>query len=60
MASLLRFCLVLAILQPTTARMREYFIGAVDVKWDYAPSGLNMKTGVKIDNDEYVRESFDY
>ena len=45
---------IFASLQSTDARTIEYYIGAVDVMWDYAPSGINLKTGVKLDDDECV------
>lgn len=48
------FVLVFVLVQPVTARTRQYYIGAVDILWDYAPSGLNLKTGVNLDKDEYV------
>ena len=58
MAALLAICFLQAViiscLQSSDARTIEYFIGTVDVMWDYAPSGTNLKTGVKLDEDEYV------
>ena len=58
MAALLSICFLQAVitacLQSSDARTIEYFVGTVDVKWDYAPSGTNLKTGVKLDEDEYV------
>ena len=41
-------------LQSAGARTIEYFIGTVDVMWDYAPSGINLMTGVKLDEDKYA------
>ena len=56
MAALLSACflqaVVFASLQATDAKVIEYYIGALEVTWDYAPSGINLKTGVKLDDDE--------
>eukprot|EP00794_Sanderia_malayensis_P014203 gene14203-15685_t len=30
---------------------RVYYIAAVDVEWDYAPTGLNAMNGISLDND---------
>lgn len=34
-----------------TGRVREYFIAADEVDWDYAPSGLDNVTGVPLDEE---------
>ena len=58
MAALLAICFLQAViiscLQSSDARTIEYFIGTVDVMWDYAPSGINLMAGVKLDEDKYV------
>ena len=36
----------------TTPRKRTYYIAAVEVDWDYAPSGRNILRGVKLEDDE--------
>jgi manganese oxidase len=37
-----------------TGKTREYFIGAVEVEWDYAPSGKNLITGEAFGDQENV------
>ena len=39
-------------LQKCQAKERVYYIGAVDVNWDYAPSGINRINGKLLDEDE--------
>ncbi len=38
-------------LQSCLAKDRVYYIGAVDVLWDYAPAGKNLRNGKPIDSD---------
>ena len=61
MATLQSLCIfhfaLFAILNSAVAVTKEYYIGAVDVMWDYAPSDINQKTAVKLDDDEYVCQS---
>lgn len=33
-------------------QIREYFIAADEVDWDYAPSGMNMINGMPLDEDQ--------
>lgn len=33
---------------------REYYIGAVEKDWDYAPTGRNNVKGIPLDNDRRV------
>ena len=42
------------ILQQCEAKERVYYIAAIDVNWDYAPTGYNLKNGKSVDLDEYV------
>ena len=42
-------------LQQIEAKNRIYYIAAVDVEWDYAPSGRNAKNGVLLDKDGLVK-----
>ena len=34
------------------SKERVYFIGAVDVDWDYAPTGKDARNGFLLDNEE--------
>ncbi len=38
-------------IQQCAAIQRVYYIAAVDVQWDYAPSGMNAKNGIALDSD---------
>ncbi len=38
-------------IQQCLAIQRVYYIAAVDVQWDYAPSGVNAKNGIALDSD---------
>ena len=38
--------------QQSECKERKYYIAAIDVEWDYAPSGKDAKTGVLLDNEE--------
>ncbi|WAR20263.1 HPHL1-like protein [Mya arenaria] len=42
MLLILRLCFVLLLVARSWARIRHYFIAAVEVNWDYAPSGRNL------------------
>lgn len=46
------FLAFIYILQPCEAKERVYYIAAVDVNWDYAPTGYNLKNGKSVDIDE--------
>ena len=41
------FCLAHA----SNAKIRKYFVGVVEVLWDYAPRGLNQKTSKLLNED---------
>ena len=38
---------------PVASKTRTYYIAAVEMKWDYAPSGYNKVKGIKLENDRY-------
>ncbi|XP_052767560.1 hephaestin-like protein isoform X1 [Mya arenaria] len=42
MLLILRLCFALLLVARSRARIRHYFIAAVEVDWDYAPSGRNL------------------
>ena len=46
------WCVLLSILGHSNGIDRNYYIAAVEEKWDYAPSGINKLTGVSLDDDE--------
>ncbi|XP_065054471.1 hephaestin-like protein [Rhopilema esculentum] len=50
-AVLLFQAILVLLLWPCECKTRVYYIGAVDSLWDYAPSGLNMKTGRPLNQD---------
>ena len=33
-------------------KKRTYYIAAIEVDWDYAPTGMNMIKGIKLEDDE--------
>ena len=39
-------------LQQIECKKRVYYIAAIDVEWDYAPSGRDAKNGAVLDNEE--------
>ena len=39
-------------LQQIECKRRVYYIAAIDVEWDYAPSGRDVKNGAVLDNEE--------
>ncbi|KAJ7356219.1 hypothetical protein OS493_025972 [Desmophyllum pertusum] len=36
---------------PVASKTRTYYIAAVEMKWDYAPSGYNKVKGIKLKDD---------
>ena len=45
MVHLLQYaCAVVALSMPVSARIRQYYIGAVEEVWDYAPGGGDLFT----------------
>lgn len=41
--------------QAESGTVRRYFIGAVKAEWDYAPSGRNLLTGLRLEDDPHAR-----
>ena len=35
-------------------KVRQYFVAAVERRWDYAPSGVNQAKGVELEQDRWV------
>lgn len=35
-------------------KVREFFIAAEELEWNYAPSGLNKFNGLPLEDDKYV------
>ncbi|XP_028410186.1 hephaestin-like protein [Dendronephthya gigantea] len=52
----LSLCLVLfSVLRQATCETVEYHIAAVEIKWDYGPSGYNQINGKKLDEDSEAK-----
>jgi hypothetical protein len=47
------FLVFLCFLNQARCETRNYHIAAVDIKWDYAPSGYNQLNGKPLDEDRY-------
>lgn len=43
---------LLFFLHESQCEVRTYNIAAVEIKWDYAPSGINKLNGKQLDDDE--------
>ena len=41
----------------TSGKIRRYYIAAVEMEWDYAPTGMNVLAGEKLEDNELVKSN---